>query len=239
MTLSIVTFKWRSPPGYRSEFTGRHVDVLRRMVRRNYSDPHRFLCITDDPSGITEPDIEIYSLWPDLGTVRNPSGRALKNPSCYRRLRVFARNAGAWLGDRFVVLDLDTVIVGDMRPLWNRPEDFVIWRSATSGNPYNGSMVLHRAGTRPRLWEEFDPEHTPSETRRHGYYGSDQAWIAYCLGPNEATWTARDGVLSHRIDMKTSPRLPVHAKIVFFHGRNDPWTPEVYNRTPWVREHWK
>src|SRR5262245_43727427 len=106
--LTIGCFLWKPLPGYRSQFTGRHVDTLRRMVRRHYPDPHRFVCVTDDPRGITEPDIEIYRLWQTFSNVRNPSG--IKNPSCYRRLRVFARNAGEWLGERSVWLDLDCVI---------------------------------------------------------------------------------------------------------------------------------
>lgn len=231
--LTVVTFKWRAPPGYRSSFGGEHVDVLRRMVRRHYPDPHRFVCVTDDVAGIREPDVELFELWPDFSTVRNPSGP--KNPSCYRRLRLFARHPGEWLGDRFVVLDLDAVILGDLRPLWNRPEDFVIWKSCTSGNPYNGSMWMLRAGARPQVWRDFNPDLSPRETKAAGLYGSDQAWIAHALGPNEATWSARDGVHSYRNEIQHGRGLPRGARVVFFHGKTDPWDPEA-QRLPWVRE---
>jgi hypothetical protein len=237
MTLSIVCFKWKPTPGYRSSFGAEQVDTLRRMVRRHYQAPHRFICITDDPTGIRE-DVEIYRLWDDFGTLRNPSG--LKNPSCYRRLRVFSRNAAQWIGDRFVCVDLDCVIVGDMRPLWDRPEDFVIWKSTTQGNPYNGSMFLNRSGTRPQLWEAFDPLITPRETKNAGYYGSDQAWIGYCLGHGEATWTASDGVHSYRNEIQNRAQgLPPGARIVFFHGRGDPWSRDVYIRHAWIRENYR
>lgn len=234
--LTVVTFKWRAPPGYRSTFRGEHVDTLRRMVRRHYQAPHRFICITDDDAGIQEPDVECFELWNDFSTVRNPSGQ--KNPSCYRRLRLFAPQPGAFLGPRFVVLDLDAVITGDLRPLWDRPDPFVIWRSSTSGNPYNGSMWLLEAGARPDVWWEFDPKLSPLETRRARLYGSDQAWIAHVLGPNEATWGPEHGVLSFRNDVERTGHLPAGARVVFFHGKTDPWDREA-QRLPWVREHYR
>ena len=235
--LTVVTFKWRAPPGYRSSFRGEHVDVLRRMVRRHYRAPHRFVCITDDASGIREPDVECYELWPDFATVRNPSGS--KNPSCYRRLRLFAKHPGNFLGERFVCLDLDAVITGDLRPLWDRPEDFVIWKSTTRGNHYNGSMFMMRAGARPEVWRDFNPAESPRLTRQNGFYGSDQAWIAYRLGAGEATWSATDGVLSYRNEVSHhAARLPPGARVVFFHGRTDPWDAEA-QRLAWIREHYR
>lgn len=234
--LTVVTFKWKAPPGYRSTFKGEHVDVLRRMVRRHYQGPHRFICITDDARGIREPDVECFELWGDFATVANPSGR--KNPSCYRRLRLFAQNPGKFLGDRFVVLDLDCVITGDLGPLWDRPEDFVIWKSATSGNPYNGSMWMLQAGARPQVWRDFDAEESPRLTHAARLYGSDQAWMAYSLGKGEATWSQADGVRSYRLDIQPSGRLPPDSRVVFFHGRVDPWAPEA-QRLPWVRENYR
>lgn len=237
--LTVVTFKWEpEDPGYRSTFKGWHVDTLRRMVRRHYPHPHRFVCITDDPAGITEPDIEIFELWPDFSGLPNPSGR--KNPSCYRRLRLFAGDVESWLGERFVCLDLDCVITADMSDLWNRPEDFVCWGDTNKQNPYNGSMWMLRAGARRRVWEEFDPRETPIRTKRAGFFGSDQAWLALALGPNEARWTAKDGVYSYRneIERSQSRKLPADARAVFFHGRTDPWD-SAAQRLPWVKEHYR
>lgn len=233
--LTFVTFKWRPPPGYRSAFEGEHVDILRRMVARHYPAPHRFVCITDDDAGIAEPDVELFELWDTFSLVANPSGR--RNPSCYRRLRLFAPNTGEWLGPRFVVLDLDAVITGDLRPLLDRDDDFVIWRSTTSGNPYNGSMWLLKAGARPQVWRDFDPLTSPHATKAAKLYGSDQAWFAYCLGRGEATWGPEDGVHSFRNELQ-SGQLPAGARVVFFHGNVDPWSPAA-QRLAWVREHYR
>lgn len=235
--LTVVTFLWRPAPGYRSKFTTEHVNVLRRMVRRNYLKPHRFVLITDDVSGVTEPDIECFELWNDHRSIPNPSGRG--NPSCYRRLRLFAPQPGRFLGDKFVCLDLDCVITGDVAPLWDRDEDFMIWRSGTSGNPYNGSMFMLKAGARPTVWTDFNPERSPFETRRAGLYGSDQAWIAHALGPDEQTWSSKDGVMSFRLDVQPHRRLPGGSRIVFFHGAVDPWSDGIARRYPFVKDHWR
>jgi hypothetical protein len=235
--LTVLTFKWKAPPGYRSEFLGEHVDVLRRMVKRWYPDDHRFVCVTDDPTGIKSRDVELFELWPDHGMIANPSGR--KNPSCYRRLKVFAKNAGDWLGDRFVCLDLDCVVVGDLRPLWNRTDEFIIWKSTTPGNFYNGSMFAMNAGARPQVWRDFDPYYSPRETHGARLYGSDQAWIAYKLGGGESTWTAADGVYSFRNELKAGGGgLPENARIVFFHGKPDPWQ-DGPQRLPWVKRNYR
>ena len=237
--ITFVTFKWAAPAGYRSSFHGRHVDILRRMVARHYSGPHRFACITDDPEGILEPDVEVFDLWDDFAHVPNPNGR--KNPSCYRRLRLFARNTGEWLGERIVCLDLDAVICGSLDELLDRPEDFVCWGDTNPKNPYNGSMWMLRTGTRPQVWEDFNPISTPAATRRAGFFGSDQAWLAHCLGPGEARWTAKDGVYSFRNDIlrSQSRRLPTDARAVFFHGRYDPWDAEAVRLAPWIAEHYR
>lgn len=239
--LTVVTFKW-AQPGYRSKFIAAHVATLRRMVARHYPHPHRFVLITDNPdrdaAALAHTDIEVFELWPDLANVPNPSGS--RNPSCYRRLKVFARNAGEWLGERVVTLDLDTVITGDMSPVWNRPEPFVIWGDTAPSTPYNGSMCLFTAGARPQLWERFDPQISPQQGMRLGYFGSDQAWIAACLGPNEPKWTKADGVFSFRNEVLTrGGRLPDGARVVFFHGRYDPWGVDTQRIAPWVVEHYR
>ena len=108
MTPNVVCFKWAPPQGYRSTFTSATVNTLRAMVARHFHVEHRFLCVTDDATGL-DPAIEVVPLWDDFAQVRNPHGG--HQPSCYRRLKVFARDIATILGDRFVCLDLDTVIV--------------------------------------------------------------------------------------------------------------------------------
>lgn len=233
---TVATFKWKPAPGYRSAFSSESANVLMRMVKRHYPQPHEFVCVTDDPVGL-DPAIRVVPLWDDHATLPPPQGG--KNPSCYRRLKVFSREMATVLGPRFVVLDLDTLISADLSPLWDRPEDFVICGDTNKQTPYNGSMVLMTAGARAQVWETFDPVQSPRRAKAAGFFGSDQAWISYCLGTKEATWTKADGVYSFRNHLALNRnRLPDDAKLVIFHGRVDPWHPQA-TALPWVQAHYR
>lgn len=234
--LTVICWKWQGPTDYRSSFGAESVNVLRRMVRRHYARPHRFCCVTNQPEGL-DAGIEVIPDRADFANVPSPHGG--KNPSCYRRLRMFAPDAAETFGPRLVSLDLDCVIVRDMSPVWDRSEDFVIWGDTNPKTLYNGSMVMLTAGARPKVWTEFDPMVSPKKAQASGNFGSDQAWISYCLGKGEAKWTRADGVYSYRNEiMHHGGRLPVDARIVMFHGVVDPWSPAA-QRLPWVRCNWR
>lgn len=233
---TVVTFKWKPPTGYRSTYGPEQVNTLARMVRRHYSAPHRFVCVTDDAEGI-DPSIDVLPLWDDHAKIPNPHGS--KNPSCYRRLRLFAPEMGAVLGRRYVSLDLDTVILRDVTPLWDRPEDFVAWGDTNRTTHYNGSMLLLTAGARPRVWTEFDPVTSPIKAKAAGFFGSDQGWISCVLGIGEAIWTRTDGVYSFRNHLNRPAPPPENARMVMFHGATDPWMPRAQSNHPWIAEHYR
>lgn len=232
--LSVVCWKWKPAQGYRSTFGPAAVNVLRAMVARHYREPHRFICVTDDPEGI-DPRVEVVPLWNDFADLLSPHGG--RNPSCYRRLRMFSPEIEAVFGKRFVSLDLDCVITNDMRPLWNRPEEFVAWGDTNRTTHYNGSMMLMTAGARPQVWTDFDPTSSPRLAKAAGQFGSDQAWISHRLGPSEAKWTTADGVYSFRNHLLPPHQLPARARIVIFHGATDPWDAQA-QRLAWVRKHY-
>lgn len=233
--LTVLCWKWRPSAGYRSSFGAEAVNVLRRMVARHYARPHRFCCVTNDPDGL-DSDVVVIPDREDFKDVPSPHGG--QNPSCYRRLRMFAPDAGEVFGPRFVSLDIDCVIVRDMAPVWDRDESFVIWGDTNPKTLYNGSMIMLKAGARSKVWEKFDPKRSPLEAHASGNFGSDQAWISYCLGKGEAKWTQADGVYSFRNEIqRRGGQLPPNARIVMFHGNIDPWHREA-QRLPWVRQHW-
>lgn len=236
MSLSIVTYKWKPTPGYRSAFGPETVNVLRSMVARYYPKTHRFICVTDDPSGIDR-EVEIVPLWDDFKDLPSPHGG--KNPSCYRRLRAFSPEIADVFGPRFVTMDLDCVVTGDLRPIFDRTEDFVCWGDTNPRTAYNGSLILMNAGARPQVWERFNPRTSPQESKASGCFGSDQGWISYCLGPNEKKFGHSDGVYSFRNDLQQGRSLPAGARLVFFHGRHDPWADFVQSNYPWVRAHYQ
>lgn len=231
MTLSVVTFKWATP-GYRATFKSEHVNILRRMTLRHYRGPIRFMCFTDDPKGL-DGEIEALPLWDDFRSVPNPTGGG--RPACYLRLKLWDPAMREVVGPRFVMLDLDCVIVDDLTPLFNRTEDVVMWRSPTGLWPYNGAMVMANTGARPQVWRDFDPAESARITHERGFRGSDQAWLSHILGPDEAVFTQQDGVVYQNDLWRPTSRKPKDARIVFTTGGHPPWTA----RAPWVRQHYR
>lgn len=235
--LTVVCWKWKPAHGYRSSFTAEHVHVLQRMVARHYSLPHRFVCVTDDADGIDRSSVDVVPLWDTFADVPSPHGK--QYPSCYRRLRAFAPEAVQFFGPRFVSLDLDMVIVGDVTALWSRHETFVAWADTEHRRRYNGSMWMLTCGARPSVWDRFDPAVSPREARNAGCPGSDQGWISHVLGTGEATWTARDGVYSYRNEIADNGNaLPINARVIAFHGSVKPWSQQA-QQCDWVREHYR
>lgn len=209
------------------------------MVGRHYPDPHRVICITDDAEGI-DSSIETYPIGDVYADLRNPTWPAI-GPNCFRRLQMFAPGFDRIAGKRFVSIDLDVVITGDLRPLWNRTEDFIIYARDSSNYHYNGSMVLMDAGCRSQVWTDFDPSVSPKLANAAGNFGSDQGWIQYRLGKNEAKFTIKDGIFAYRRDSlrKNRGKLPHGARLVVFHGQPDPWSREAVRKSPWIAEHYR
>lgn len=236
---TVVTWMWKAPTGYRSTFTPAHVNTLQRMTARNFPHPHRFICVTHETAGLDKA-VEAVKPWDDFTTLTNPSGT--KNPSCYRRLRAFHPDIAETFGQRFVSLDLDCVITNDLTPLWDRPEDFVIWGDTNPRTAYNCSMFLLTSGARAQVWNTFDPKTSPAQSRAAGCFGSDQGWVSFCLGPKETRWTKADGVYSYRNELMNRPEFvrnpPDDARAIFFHGPGDPWQAQIQARHPWVKRHY-
>lgn len=226
--LTVVTFLWNGwRPGI---YKPRHVEALRLMVAENLSIPHRFLCITDSPGALS---CETLPLWRDGHVARPPEAM-----NSYRRLRLFAPEMRELIGTPWVLqLDLDSLVCGPLDPLitW---DDLKMVDGTMA--PYNGSMWLHRLGSRPQLWQDFDPRRSPwevhgfhrTERKRHftdklpgkaqPYRGSDQAWIGYKC-PGEPVWNAADGVYRVGKKRRREP-IPNDARILFFPGVPKPWT---------------
>lgn len=216
--LKVVTFLWNTP-GYRSSYTAEHVQRLAKMVEEHYAGPYTFVCFSDQPP---PPDVRFWWLpiWDEHADIPNPTWPN-RGPSCYRRLKLFKM-----FNEPFVVLDLDIVITGDLAPLWNRPEPCVTYRPPGLNGGINGAMWLVNEPERFRfVWDLFDPATSPAATKALGYRGSDQAWLTACLQHCSAQWGLNEGLYEYgRLRVRRGKKyLPDDARIVFFHGKPDPW----------------
>lgn len=219
--ITILTWLWTQPQ-MRTSYTAKHVNIWASMVSRHLDMPHELACVTNTPEGI-DPKVRIITPPGDFEGMQTPrwtNGR----PSCFRRLAMFRRDAAAIFGERFVCMDLDVVVGGRLDPLFDRNDDLVIFKGTKPERPYNGSMILIRAGCRPQVYEEFSKAGAIEAGEK--FTGSDQAWLAHILGDGEATWSEADGVCWYNMrgTHKETPRL------LFFPGSLKPWTVATYDR---------
>ena len=232
--LTVACFLWRKntqgfqlPSERVTNYGPEWVRKLRDGVARHYPHSHRFVCISDQPV----PDVETIPLWQDLAELGG----------CYRRLKLFSEDMRGLIGDRFVAMDLDCVVTGDLTPLFHRTEPFVINAYATSerDQKYNGGLMLMDAGARSQVWETFDPIESPRAIAHHSktVIGSDQAWIRLALGNGEARFTEADGVYDYKHSRAMRRGLPKDARLVFFSGPRSPETER--EKQAWIRQNWQ
>jgi hypothetical protein len=209
--IPVITFKWKPLNAWRAEYTAKEVNAWARMVERHIPGA-RPICITDDPAGVK---CETFELWD------HPLKKVGAN--CYVRLRMFSdwfatdfmKHFGLPEGSQFMHLDMDCLIRKDMSDIViGRDEDLILGYGSAA--KYNPSILIHRAGTRPDLFIDFDPkdkgtydvacratdmpdEYWPLFTvsGKRDNYGSDMAWISRMAG-EVPRLTPRDGIIYYR-----------------------------------------
>lgn len=217
--LTLVSWLWGSGV-HREVYSGRDVVRLDNALRSYVSQPYRHICITDRPEEIPAP-IETYRLWPELSDLGG----------CYRRLKLF--NHPDFEG-RIVSLDLDSIIVDDLDPLFDRPEPLVLWQSRTTQSLYNGSMFMFDSRYNKDIYNTFSLDRLAEQ--RDSLVGTDQAWLSI-VRPNAAVWTPeRDGVVAYKQHVRHG--LTDNARIVFFPGTIKGHMKHVQERHDWARDYY-
>jgi hypothetical protein len=241
----IILWKWdqENIPTERS-YDWRHVNAMNGMLLRNIAGvraPVRVLCVTDSPGGI---HCETYPLWNDCFNVPNATKKTL--PSCYRRLKLYdyetQRNMGIEKGDRIVSIDLDTVVTGNLKQVLETEGRFVGWKLFGTYHPevYNGSFQMFTAGDLQHIWSEFNPVVSPMETNDKGWQGSDQAWLSWKLIDKEgSTYIDYPILASYPLHCCQMGAFSAKHRLIFFHGRIKPWSPEALARTKWIERYWR
>lgn len=227
-----MTWLWSQPNG-RTTYNYKHVNIWAAMLKRHLTIPFELACITDMPEGI-DSDIEIIEPPKDFIGIETPTWNKDK-PNCFRRLVLFHPDAEKIFGaKRFVSMDLDCVIGSNIDDLFDDDVDFKMYKGTSFDRPYNGSLLMMDAGARPQVYTEFNEENAIKSGQK--FVGSDQAWISYCLGPDEKTWSFADGICWWGSQYNT---LIETQKIMFFPGTIKPWQVVVLNMDKWCEDHYR
>lgn len=220
--LNIVTWFWGT------KYSPKYVERLARGLRRGLTQSHRFIVMTDGRQVLSGYECHDIS---DL-VLLNVRG-------CFARLRMFDPEWQRSLGlhGRIVCVDLDTVITGNLDPLFNRTEEFVILQGANSANPcpYTACLFMFQDGAHHELWTEFSLE--AAEKIPKYEFADDQGWMHH-LVPNAAAWHvgAESGIWSfQKRGWPSDDVLPSGARMVAFPGARDP---SQFVKLPWIKDHW-
>ena len=237
--VNVVCMKWGTRYGAEC------VNRLRSMVRRQLGLQHRFICFTDDASGIGQ-DIDVKP----LPKVEVPKG-------CewvwQNKLGIFASPLGDITGP-VLWLDLDVVIVDRLDVFFGLPGKFWIiqdYRTRPEEQRGNTSVFRFEAGAHPEVLEKFLAD--PAGVRAN--FEGDQEFVSSLFKPL-SFWPAEwcPSFREHCMERPPRcyfnvPRLPKGARVVIFHGHPKPADAargclvrggiKYCRATPWVAENWR
>lgn len=202
-TLNVCCLKWGN------KYSADYVNRLAAMVRRNLSLPHRFVCFTDDPSGI-HPSVECLPLLDN------------ELEGWWHKISFFRSDLHDLKGT-LLFLDLDIVIVGSLNPFFEYPGKFCIiedWLSA--GKPlYNSSIFRLEIGSMTHVYNQFKKQDRASIQQK---YPGDQEWISQHVS-GVTLWPAAWCVSFKwqcALPHPEHPAIPDGSRIIVFHGKPDP-----------------
>jgi hypothetical protein len=226
-----------------------YANILYSMVSRNTQRPMRFVCFTDDASGLKR-EIEALPLPP----IELPP-RYKWTP--WRKLSLWQRDLGALSGD-VLFLDLDVVVTGSIDPFFDFRPDVAFCVAENWTQPGKGigntSVFRMRVGAHPEVFDALAKD--PAGTIRD--YPNEQTFASRLAAPVfwPAEWCRS---FKHEIlprwpaNFLRSAELPHNAHVVCFMGHPKPdeardglWPAPWYARTykhvrptGWVAEHWR
>lgn len=223
--VNVICMKWGSMYG------PEYVNHLRAGVARHLQRPHRFVCFTDDASGL-DPAVEVMPI-PDLGL---PSGqRDLR----WRKLSVFGPRLGDLSGTT-LFLDLDLVVVGPLDGFFELPGEFLIIRDddlfrakpLRKLNPArdrflhsvgNSSVFRFEVGAHTYILDAYvaDPKGAAQRYEISQQFQSAQLAAHGHLAYWPHGWCVsfkNDCVPRHLLSWLRAPSVPAGARIVVFAG---------------------
>jgi hypothetical protein len=222
-----------------------YVNRLYAMVARHLRGAFRFVCLTDDASGVRT---EVQCL--PIPPLALPEGIPERG---WTKLTTFSADLHGLRGTA-LFLDLDVVIVGDITPFFEHPGRFLIihdwkrpWR--VTGN---SSVYRFEIGAYPEALERFRQEHESIRARLR----NEQAWLSeYMQHQGVLGYWPREWCASWKyhcvprwpFNHFVPPSVPTGARILVFHGVINPpdalagRSTHAWRRAqpaPWLAQHW-
>jgi hypothetical protein len=199
-----------------------YVNVLYNSSRSQITGDFRFVCLTDDATGINK-DVETYPI-PDIGLEEKHWRRG-----CWPKISLFKEDLHGLQG-RALFIDLDTVLWGAMDDFFTFGEGFVAidsrpWRYKSGAPRTMSSIFAFDLGSMNYLVEKL----MASRDALIPTYSSDQEYIADAT-KNISYWPD-EWIRSFKyhlrqpliLDRFRSPKQPgPQAKALCFHGKPRP-----------------
>jgi len=253
---NILTFKWGTL--YPAEYVNR----LYRGVKAHLPGEFRFVCVTDDPTGLL-PEIDTCPL-PEAPANWRPNPRYNAWPCIYLKLCVFKPGFANLVGPT-LFLDIDQIITGDMERFFTyEPGRFCIihnwieWHKCLfrkRPDIGNSSCFRFDAGEKSAyIYEKWLSELDRAQDQR--FFRTEQAYMTYAVGLENLSWWPEDYVVSFKrrcqrpwpLNHFLAPKFDNKASILCFHGNPSPdqaiagyrgkhlntWTLPC----PWVKDLW-
>ena len=238
---NVVCMKWGT------KFSSEYVNILYASVRRNLSFDVRFVCFTDDTSGLN-PEIETRPL-PEMTGLEGRPERG------WRKLTLFQEKL-ADLEGTALFLDLDVVIADSLDPFFEVPGGFRIiedW-NLPGTKIGNSSVFRFEIGARPDVLDYF----LANREKVYAAHRNEQAYLSWAIAQKEPLeywdkgWCLsfkrhfmRPFPLGYFLEPKQRPGV----RVIVFHGNPNPdcvvngWHNATFTRavtpTAWLSSLWR
>ncbi len=218
MDKNVICVKWGN------KFGSEWVNNLHRMVEKNLTVAHRFVCFTDNKEGIEE-GIEIFPL-PEL----NDDGLPEK---AWKKLGLFTDKLGDLQGEA-LFLDLDVVIRDNIDCFFEQEGEFFIIKDWDFPDDIigNSSVFKFNVNKHRDIIDNFYKEGKDIRDR----YRNEQAFLSHQMNKKgilkywDKKWCVsfkRNCLRKFPLNYFMVPKDPTEAKIIVFHGRPNPL--QAYN----------
>ena len=213
MKKNVICMKWGT------KFGAEYVNRLFKMVEKNLTIPHRFVCFTDNPEGLSD-GIEVRPL-PEL----NDDGLPEK---AWKKLGLFT-NQLADLEGEALFLDLDIVIRSNIDCFFEQEGEFFIIKDWDFPNDIigNSSVFKFKVNSHQEIIDNFYKEGKDIRKR----YKNEQAFLSHQMYNKgilkywDKSWCVsfkRNCLQPFPLNFFKMAKEPENTKIVVFHGRPNP-----------------